>query len=101
MSTISLLSSMTCSKSSLHFCSRVSPLWLCFIRTEDVQTLNSSRGFIIDRLAALVRSPAVPNADEWVVDVLDWLTVHGLFVVQKQSKKSSFSAVSSSLERAG
>jgi DNA polymerase phi len=63
------------------------------VQSDDTQTLNSSRMFIIDQLSALVRNTTVPRDDEWIIGVLEWLAVHGLFVVKKKSEKSPFAVV--------
>jgi DNA polymerase phi len=47
----------------------------------------------MDQLASLVRNGAIPKADNWVMTILDWFVVHGLFAVRKASHKSPFHAV--------
>ncbi|KAK7689133.1 hypothetical protein QCA50_007824 [Cerrena zonata] len=61
----------------------------------DVQAINARRTWVIDQLAALIRNGAIPKDDAWVQAVLDWFTVHGLFIVRKQSDKSEFLALHS------
>ncbi|KAJ6630633.1 DNA polymerase phi-domain-containing protein [Mycena sp. CBHHK59/15] len=56
----------------------------------DIQAINSRRAWIIDQLSALIRNGAVPKDDQWIMSILDWLTVNGLFIVKKKSEKSSF-----------
>ncbi|KAJ7489850.1 DNA polymerase phi-domain-containing protein [Mycena galericulata] len=56
----------------------------------DIQAINSRRAWIIDQLYALIRNGAVPKEDTWMMTILDWLTVNGLFVVKKKSEKSPF-----------
>ncbi|CAL1703687.1 unnamed protein product [Somion occarium] len=64
-------------------------------KTADIQAINARRAWVIEQLAALVRNGAVPKDDAWVQAVLDWFTVHGLFIVRKQSEKSEFLALHS------
>ncbi|KAI9456638.1 DNA polymerase phi-domain-containing protein [Lactarius psammicola] len=54
----------------------------------DVQLINAHRSWIVDQFAALIRNGAIPKDDEWVQQILDWLTVHGIFVVKKRSPNS-------------
>ena len=56
--------------------------------------MNTRRAWIIDQLAALVRNGAIPKSDAWMQTILDWLAVHGLFIVTKKAEKSTISAVS-------
>ncbi|KAJ7470617.1 DNA polymerase phi-domain-containing protein [Mycena latifolia] len=56
----------------------------------DIQVINSRRAWIIDQLSALIRNGAVPKDDGWIMSVLDWLTLNGLFLVKKKSEKSPF-----------
>ncbi|KAF5386843.1 hypothetical protein D9615_001886 [Tricholomella constricta] len=60
------------------------------LRREDVRAINTRRSWIIEQFGALIRSGAIPKSDEWVQSILDWLVVHGLFVVKKKSEKSPF-----------
>ena len=56
--------------------------------------MNTRRAWIIEQLAALVRNGAIPKSDAWIQTILDWLAVHGLFIVAKKAEKSAISAVS-------
>ncbi|KAJ7083833.1 DNA polymerase phi-domain-containing protein [Mycena crocata] len=56
----------------------------------DFQAVNSRRSWIIDQLSALIRNGAVPKEDDWIMSILDWLTLNGLFVIKKKSEKSPF-----------
>ena len=49
----------------------------------DVQLINAHRSWIVDQFAALIRNGAIPKDDSWVQQILDWLTVHGIFVFKK------------------
>ena len=60
----------------------------------DVQALNTRRAWVIDQLSALVRNGAVPKSDAWIQTILDWLAVHGLFIIAKKSEKGAVPAVS-------
>ncbi|KAH9180268.1 hypothetical protein EDB89DRAFT_1918230 [Lactarius sanguifluus] len=59
----------------------------------DVQLINAHRSWIVDQIAALIRNGAIPKDDGWVQQILDWLTVHGIFVIKKRSPNSSICAV--------
>ncbi|KAJ7694223.1 DNA polymerase phi-domain-containing protein [Mycena rosella] len=56
----------------------------------DIQVVNSRRAWIIDQLSALIRNGAVPKDDDWIMSILDWLVLNGLFVIKKKSEKSPF-----------
>jgi DNA polymerase phi len=49
----------------------------------DVQSINAHRSWTVDQLAALVRNGAIPKDDEWMQQILNWLTVHGIFAIKK------------------
>lgn len=59
----------------------------------DIQALNTRRAWIIDQLSALVRNGAVPKSDAWIQTILDWLAVHGLFVIVAKKKTDKGAAV--------
>jgi hypothetical protein len=59
----------------------------------DAQALNARRFWVIDQLASLIRNGAIPKDDHWVMTVLDWFVVRGLFVVRSENAKSPFLAV--------
>ncbi|KAH9048219.1 DNA polymerase phi-domain-containing protein [Lactarius hengduanensis] len=59
----------------------------------DVQLINAHRSWIVDQIAALIRNGAIPKDDGWVQQILDWLTVHGIFVIKKRSPNSPIYAV--------
>ncbi|EJF62593.1 hypothetical protein DICSQDRAFT_135562 [Dichomitus squalens LYAD-421 SS1] len=61
----------------------------------DIQAVNTRRAWVIDQLAALVRNGAIPKSDAWIQTILDWLAVHGLFIIAKKSEKSAISALRS------
>ncbi|KAI1788483.1 DNA polymerase phi-domain-containing protein [Ganoderma leucocontextum] len=61
----------------------------------DFQAVNTRRAWIIDQLAALVRNGAIPKSDAWIQTILDWLAVHGLFIITKKAEKSAISALRS------
>ncbi|TFK42972.1 DNA polymerase phi-domain-containing protein [Crucibulum laeve] len=59
----------------------------------DIQAMNGRRVWIIDQLGALIRNSRIPKTDEWIQSILDWLVIHGLFIVKKKSTKSPFIAL--------
>ncbi|KAH9052566.1 DNA polymerase phi-domain-containing protein, partial [Lactarius vividus] len=59
----------------------------------DAQLINAHRSWIVDQFAALIRNGAIPKDDGWVQQILDWLTVHGMFVIKKISPNSPICAV--------
>jgi len=59
----------------------------------DVGAINSRRAWIIDQLASIIRNQRLPRADTWIKNILDWLTVHGLFMIKKKSSKIPFPMV--------
>lgn len=62
--------------------------------SKDTTTLEDRRVWALDQMLALVRNGAVPKTDEWVSRVLDFLLVHGFFIIRKADKKSKIQAVS-------
>ncbi|KAL1748073.1 DNA polymerase phi-domain-containing protein [Schizophyllum fasciatum] len=62
----------------------------------DVQAVNSTRAWIIEQLASLIRNGAIPKDERWIQTILDWFTVHGLFTIKKKSEKSPFLALHTS-----
>jgi hypothetical protein len=64
-----------------------------FFYSEDVQTVNTCRGWIIEQLGFLIRNGSIPKSDDWVQLVLSWFTLHGLFTVKKKSDKSPIKEV--------
>ncbi|KAM5542581.1 hypothetical protein V8D89_003542 [Ganoderma adspersum] len=61
----------------------------------DFQAVNTRRAWIIEQLAALVRNGAIPKSDAWMQTILDWLVVHGLFIIAKKAERSAISALRS------
>ena len=55
----------------------------------DAKALGDRRKWAIEQLCALVRNAKVPKADDWVSDVLDFLLLHGLFMIKQAEKGSS------------
>jgi DNA polymerase phi len=64
------------------------------ITSFDLARIESRRAWALDQMLALVRNGSVPKEDAWVGDVLDFVLVHGFFLVTKVNKKSACSAVS-------
>ena len=58
--------------------------------------MNTRRAWVIEQLSALIRNGAIPKSDAWIQTILDWLAVHGLFIIAKKSEKAAITAVSSS-----
>ncbi|KAF8911087.1 DNA polymerase phi-domain-containing protein [Gymnopilus junonius] len=55
----------------------------------EIAATNSRRAWLIEQLATLVRNGKIPKEDEWVLFILSWFVVNGLFVVKKKSSKSA------------
>ncbi|PFH52419.1 hypothetical protein AMATHDRAFT_139897 [Amanita thiersii Skay4041] len=55
----------------------------------DAASLDTKRSWIIDQFGSLVRNTSVPKSDNWVIPILNWLTVNGLCTVKKKTKSSS------------
>ncbi|KAI9446728.1 DNA polymerase phi-domain-containing protein [Lactarius indigo] len=49
----------------------------------EVEPINAHRSWIVDQFAALIRNGAIPKDDGWVQQILDWLAVHGIFVIKR------------------
>ncbi|KDR81783.1 hypothetical protein GALMADRAFT_221648 [Galerina marginata CBS 339.88] len=54
----------------------------------DIVATNSRRAWVIEQLGSLIRNGRIPKEDGWVLSILDWLVVHGIFIVKKKSSKS-------------
>lgn len=63
----------------------------------DITATNTRRAWIIDQLGGLIRNGKIPKEDGWVLSVLNWFVVHGLFIVKKKSSKSPLLPVSSNI----
>ena len=50
---------------------------------------NSRRSWIIEQFTSLIKNGSIPKDDKWIQLVLDWLVVHGIFVVKKKSEKGA------------
>lgn len=59
----------------------------------DGSSIETRRAWAFDQLLALIRSPTLPKEDAWVSSVLDFLLVHGLFVLDKVNKKSKIAVL--------
>ena len=60
----------------------------------DITSIEDRRTWAVNQLHALIRNGSVPNEDEWVIEVLDLLLVHGFFTIRKANKKSEMAVVS-------
>lgn len=63
-----------------------------------IQAVNHRRRWTIEQLSALIRNSNVPKSDEWVQSALDWLVVHGLFLISKKNTKNPITAASAALD---
>lgn len=63
-------------------------------RRIDGSSVDTRRAWAFEQLLALIRSPSLPKEDAWVSTVLDFLLVHGLFVLEKTNSKSKHEVVS-------
>ncbi|KAF9566303.1 hypothetical protein CPC08DRAFT_114924 [Agrocybe pediades] len=61
----------------------------------DIQATNSRRSWVIEQLGSLIRNGRIPKEDGWVLSILNWLVVHGLFIIKKKSSKSSIAPLRS------
>jgi DNA polymerase phi len=60
----------------------------------DTATLEERRIWALDQLVALCRNTSVPKEDAWLSSTIDFLLVHGFFIIRKVDKKSPITAVS-------
>jgi hypothetical protein len=60
----------------------------------DAKAIEDRRQWALDQTLALCRNASVPKEDSWISSVLDFLLVHGFFVIRKLDKKSPIGAVS-------
>jgi hypothetical protein len=65
----------------------------------DAKAIEDRRQWALDQTLALCRNASVPKEDPWISSVLDFLLVHGFFVIRKLDKKSPIGAVSAELSR--
>ena len=56
--------------------------------------MEDRRLWALDQLLALCKNGSLPKEDSWIASVLEFLLVHGFFVIRKVDKKCSVSAVS-------
>ncbi|KAL7419801.1 DNA-directed DNA polymerase [Cryptotrichosporon argae] len=61
--------------------------------TTDAAALEDRRVWALDQLLALCRNGSVPKDGSWVGPLLDFLLVHGFFIIRKADKKSPIAAL--------
>ncbi|WWD16543.1 hypothetical protein CI109_100970 [Kwoniella shandongensis] len=59
----------------------------------DSSRIDERRLWALDQIQALCRNGSVPKDDNWVSSVLDFLLVHGFFLIRKTDKKSAIAAL--------
>ncbi|WWC60265.1 uncharacterized protein I303_102832 [Kwoniella dejecticola CBS 10117] len=59
----------------------------------DSARIDERRIWALDQLLALSRNGSVPKDDEWITSVIEFLLVHGFFLIRKADKKSSINAL--------
>ncbi|WVQ94762.1 hypothetical protein IAU59_001843 [Kwoniella sp. CBS 9459] len=59
----------------------------------DTARIEERRSWALDQLLALCRNGSVPKDDAWISSLVDFLLVHGFFLIRKADKKSSISAL--------
>ncbi|WWC68679.1 uncharacterized protein I206_102613 [Kwoniella pini CBS 10737] len=59
----------------------------------DSVRVDERRLWALDQLLALSRNGSVPKDDEWITSVVEFLLVHGFFLIRKANKKSLISAL--------
>ncbi|EIW66554.1 hypothetical protein TREMEDRAFT_35002 [Tremella mesenterica DSM 1558] len=64
--------------------------------SEDLEGLEDKRTWALNQMVALVRNGSVPKDDQWISSVLEFLLVHGFFVILKTTKKGDITALSKS-----
>lgn len=63
----------------------------------DAANVDSLRTWGFDQLLLLVRNHSVPKEEAWIARVLEFLLMHGLFIVEKSDKKTNVQAVGSTI----
>lgn len=61
----------------------------------DTARLTERRSWALDQIQALCRNGSVPKDDTWVSPLLDFLLVHGFFIIRSANKKSPISTIHS------
>ena len=65
--------------------------------SDSVETgLEDRRLWALDQLLAVCRNGSIPKDDNWIASILDFLLLHGLFVVRKTDRKRNLAVVSGS-----
>ncbi|WVQ74513.1 hypothetical protein IAR50_004114 [Cryptococcus sp. DSM 104548] len=59
----------------------------------DSTRLDERRLWALEQIQALCRNGNVPKEDTWIAPLLDFLIVHGFFIIRNVNKKSPISAV--------
>ncbi|WVF67165.1 hypothetical protein IAT40_001911 [Kwoniella sp. CBS 6097] len=59
----------------------------------DSARIEERRLWALDQLLALCRNGSVPKDDAWISSLVDFLLVHGFFLIRKADKKSNISAL--------
>ncbi|WWD05770.1 hypothetical protein V865_003853 [Kwoniella europaea PYCC6329] len=59
----------------------------------DSARIDERRLWALDQILALCRNGSVPKDDEWISSIIDFLLVHGFFLIRKADKKSQITAI--------
>ncbi|TYJ59151.1 hypothetical protein B9479_000140 [Cryptococcus floricola] len=59
----------------------------------DAARLDERRLWALEQIQALCRNGNVPKEDAWIAPLLEFMVVHGFFIIRNVNKKSSISAV--------
>ncbi|KAG8686030.1 DNA-directed DNA polymerase, partial [Ceratobasidium sp. 395] len=57
----------------------------------DPSEQDTKRRYVVEQLSALMRNGSIPKDDEWVTSILEFLIVHGMFIVTKKNKAGALS----------
>ncbi|KAG8715114.1 DNA-directed DNA polymerase [Ceratobasidium sp. 394] len=50
---------------------------------------DTKRRYVIEQLSALMRNGSIPKDDEWIISILEFFILHGMFTVTKKNKASA------------
>ncbi|KAG8748741.1 hypothetical protein FRC10_000132 [Ceratobasidium sp. 414] len=59
----------------------------------DPSEQDTKRRYVIEQLSALMRNGSIPKDNEWIVSILEFFILHGMFTVTKKNKASALSAL--------
>ncbi|KAL7413375.1 DNA polymerase phi-domain-containing protein [Mrakia frigida] len=56
----------------------------------DLKRIEARRTWAFDQMLALIKNGSIPKEDTWVLSIIEFFVLHGLFAIKQANKKSTF-----------